>query len=70
MPKHPTRATVYTQVIESLPVLKIPHPNPHLSKERELYFLVSTLSKGGNLTCVYTVACQGEGWLGVRRGLQ
>ncbi|GAX39708.1 hypothetical protein NIES4075_06640 [Tolypothrix sp. NIES-4075] len=31
----------YTQVIE------LPHPNPPLSKGRELDFLVSPLSKGG-----------------------
>ncbi|WP_420760009.1 precorrin-3B synthase [Nostoc sp. CALU 546] len=40
-------ATVYTQVIESLQVLKLPHPNPPLGKGRELDFLVSPLSKGG-----------------------
>ncbi|MEH1861114.1 MAG: HEAT repeat domain-containing protein, partial [Nostoc sp.] len=39
--------TVYTQVIESLPVLELPHPNPPLGKGRELDFLVSPLSKGG-----------------------
>ena len=58
-------ATVYTQVIESLPVLELPHPNPPLGKGRELDFPVSPLSKGGirgvktgcesNDDCVYTV---------------
>ncbi|MEH2088321.1 trifunctional serine/threonine-protein kinase/ATP-binding protein/sensor histidine kinase [Nostoc sp.] len=49
-PQSPTplgKATVYTQVIESLPVLELPHPNPPLVKERELDFLVSPLDKGG-----------------------
>jgi Tfp pilus assembly protein PilZ len=41
------KATVYTQVIESLPVLELPHPNPPLVKGRELDFFVSPLSKGG-----------------------
>jgi hypothetical protein len=43
----PLWATVYTQVIESLSVLFLPHPNPPLIKGRELDFLVSHLSKGG-----------------------
>ncbi|BAZ02345.1 hypothetical protein NIES37_63570 [Tolypothrix tenuis PCC 7101] len=53
---------MYTQVIESLPVLELPHPNPPLAKGshcvagvppvvasgvRELDFLVSPLVKGG-----------------------
>ncbi|WP_223278346.1 ATP-binding protein, partial [Nostoc sp. 'Peltigera membranacea cyanobiont' 232] len=49
-PQSPTplgKATVYTQVIESLPVLELPHPNPPLGKGRELDFLVSPLDKGG-----------------------
>jgi hypothetical protein len=29
---------VYTQVIKSLPVLELPHPNPPLYKGRELDF--------------------------------
>ncbi|WP_230967927.1 hypothetical protein, partial [Nostoc sp. WHI] len=41
------RATVYTQVIESLPVLELPHPNPPLAKGREQDFPVSPLYKGG-----------------------
>ena len=53
------KATVYTQVIESPLFLKLPHPNP-LAKGRELIFPVSPQSiggiKGGNLTCVYTIA--------------
>ena len=53
-------ATVYTQVIESPLFLKLPHPNPPLAKGRELIFPVSPQSiggiKGGNLTCVYTIA--------------
>ncbi|BAY27849.1 hypothetical protein NIES2100_76750 [Calothrix sp. NIES-2100] len=40
-------AKVYTQVIESLPVLELPHPNPPLIKGRELVFPVSPLYKGG-----------------------
>jgi hypothetical protein len=60
----PCEATVYTQVIESLQVLKLPHPNPPLIKGRELDFLVSPQYiggiKGGNSTYVYTVAsCEG-----------
>jgi hypothetical protein len=35
------KATVYTQVIESLPVIELPHPNPPLVKGRELDFFVS-----------------------------
>ncbi len=38
---------MYTQVIESLPALELPHPNPPLIKGRELDFLVSPLYKGG-----------------------
>jgi tetratricopeptide (TPR) repeat protein len=34
-------------VIESLPALELPHPNPPLSKGRELDFPVSPLYKGG-----------------------
>ncbi len=41
------KATVYTQVIESLPVLELPHPNPPLVKGRERESLVSPLYKGG-----------------------
>jgi hypothetical protein len=41
------KATVYTQVIESLPVLELPHPNPPLIKGREQDFPVSPLYKGG-----------------------
>ncbi|WP_340093327.1 hypothetical protein [Nostoc punctiforme] len=36
---------MYTQVIESLPALELPHPNPPLCKGRELDFLVSPLTK-------------------------
>jgi hypothetical protein len=43
----PLAATVYTQVIESLPVLELPHPNPPLVKGRGQESLVSPLSKGG-----------------------
>jgi hypothetical protein len=56
---------VYTQVIESLLFLKLPHPNPPLRKGRELIFPVSPKYiggiKGGNLTCVYTVALERGG---------
>ena len=52
VPPHPNpplaKATVYTQVIESLPVLELPHPNPPLAKGRELNVPVSPLGKGGN----------------------
>ena len=44
-------ATVYTQVIESLPVLELPHPNPPLYKGREPDFFFPPLQggiKGGN----------------------
>jgi predicted NACHT family NTPase len=41
------KETVYTQVIESLPVLELPHPNPPLGKGRGQESLVSPLSKGG-----------------------
>jgi hypothetical protein len=34
-------------VIELLPVLELPHPNPPLVKGRELDFPVSPLCKGG-----------------------
>ena len=37
---------MYTQVIESLPVLELPHPNPPLVKGREQDFPVSPLYKG------------------------
>jgi hypothetical protein len=54
------KATVYTQVIESPLFLKLPHPNPPLAKGRELIFRFPPQSigeiKGGNLTCVYTIA--------------
>ncbi|WP_273765672.1 hypothetical protein [Nostoc sp. UHCC 0926] len=56
---------MYTQVIESLPVLELPHPNPPLVKGREPDSLVFPQYiggiKGGNLTCVYTVAALGRG---------
>jgi hypothetical protein len=46
---------MYTQVIESLPVLELPHPNPPLRKGRELNVPVSPLSKA----TVYTqVGCK------------
>lgn len=51
-------ATVYTQVIE------LPHPNPPLSKGRELDFLVSPLSK----RCPELV--EGGGLRGVKPGSQ
>jgi hypothetical protein len=40
-------ATVYTQVIESLPVLELPHPNPPLVKGKELNFLFTPNISGG-----------------------
>jgi hypothetical protein len=36
-------STVYTQIIESLPVLELPHPNPPLIKGRELDFFFPPL---------------------------
>ncbi len=56
-------ATVYTQVIESLPVLELPHPNPPLGKGRGQESLVSPLSKGGLrgvIRLVYTGPFQGR----------
>ncbi len=43
------KAKVYTQVIASLPVLELPHPNPPLIKGRELDFPVSPFAKGREL---------------------
>ncbi len=67
------KATVYTQVIESLSVLELPHPNPPLGKGRELDFPVSPLSKGGlrgvkpgsqsnSDLCVHRSSYKGRGW--------
>ncbi len=40
------KATVYTQVIESLSVLELPHPNPPLVKGRELDFRFPPFLRG------------------------
>ncbi|OKH58287.1 hypothetical protein NIES2130_15585 [Scytonema sp. HK-05] len=61
---------MYTQAIESLPVLELPHPNPPLAKGREQDFPVSPQYIGGikggktrveqaTPTCVYTVGLRG-----------
>jgi hypothetical protein len=55
---------VYTQVIESLLVLELPHPNPLLGKGRELDFLVSPLGKGSH--CVGRVSRLEASGVGLR----
>jgi hypothetical protein len=75
-------ATVYTQVIESLPVLELPHPNPPLIKGshcvagvppvvasgvREQDFPVSPLERRGNLIFFISPLYKG-GLRGVKPG--
>ncbi|MDZ8221390.1 hypothetical protein [Nostoc sp. ChiVER01] len=40
---------IYAQVIESLPVLELPHPNPPLYKGRERKSIVSVIISCGSV---------------------